>query len=278
MSALPIAKFGPFLKHIGENQKHVFMKIFLKKERDTAVQNLNKLKTMLPQYPRTKHIPWKPNAARDDLIATIEECQILFQTDRVEVTEKVDAANCGMALYEDEAVIRNHNHVLRKGYFKDTPAKQQFANVWNWFYENKKLFETLNDLAGPVAVFGEWMVAQHGLEYDLLPSLFLTYDLYDYESHQFVASATARKYLIDAGFVVVPQLHYGSLSSFEQLELLANQPSPYTTKGNREGVYVKVSDDRWITHRFKMVRQDFVQGSLWNENELKKNSLDRRAT
>jgi len=233
------------------------------------------LKAILPDYPRTRHVPWKPNCARGDLVATAEESAQLLQSSNISVEEKIDGANCGMALYEGEAVIRNHNHVLRKGYFKDTPAKMQFASVFNWFYEHKELFEKLNDLAGPVGVFGEWMVAQHGLEYDRLPSLFIAYDLYDYEAKNFVASPLARDYLNRAGFVLVPQLHYGPLTDYAQLEELANQPSPFTTTENREGVYIKVSDEHWITHRFKMVRQGFVQGKLWDENKLKKNRMEK---
>jgi atypical dual specificity phosphatase len=234
---------------------------------------MKELKAILPDYPRTRHVPWKANAARGDLVATAEEAAILLQSPNISVEEKIDGANCGMALYHGEAVIRNHNHVLRKGYMKDTPAKRQFVHVWNWFYENKGRFELLNELEGSVAVYGEWMVAQHGLEYDQLPSLFVAYDLYDYESHKFIASNKARNLLITAGFQVVPQLHYGPLTDFQLLETLANQPSPFTTKGNREGVYLKVSDDQWITDRFKMVREGFNQGGLWDEDNLKKNKL-----
>jgi hypothetical protein len=231
------------------------------------------LKKILPDYPRTQHIPWKPNTARGDLVAPERECSILFTSDKVSVEEKVDGAQCGMALYEGHPVIRNSDHILAKGYVKETPAKKQFASVFNWFYKYQERFEKLNDLAGPVGVYGEWMVAQHGLEYDNLPELFIAFDLYDYESHQFLCSEQARLYLLAAGFTVVPQVFYGRLDNYEQLEDFANADSQFTTKGPREGVYVKVSDNQWITHRFKMVRQGFVQGSLWNHKQLKKNCL-----
>lgn len=230
-------------------------------------------KRILPDYPRVRHIPWKPNASRDDLACELHECQMIFSQPRTEVTEKVDGSNVGIAFYEGEPIIRNHNHVMRKGYSKETPAKQQFATIFNWFYENKPMFERLNEIGGPVGVYGEWMVAQHGLEYDNLPSLFIAFDLYDYEMRDFVAADIARDILTQAGFTMVPLLYSGAIQSFEQLEELANQPSPFTTKGNREGIYVKVSDDRKVTDRFKMVRQGFVQGGLWNTDSLKKNRL-----
>lgn len=234
---------------------------------------MKQFKHILPEFPRTQHVPWKPNATADDLIASDRDAQPILASDKVSVTEKVDGANCGMVLFEDEPLIRNHTHILRKGFHKETPAKMQFASVWNWFYKNRFLFQKLETLAGPVAVYGEWMIAQHGLEYDQLPSLFITYDLYDYEHQQFIASQVARPMLAAAGFAVVPELFFGKLDSLEQLEEFSNQPSPFTTKGNREGVYVKISDDRWVTHRFKLIRAGFVQGGLWDKKQLKKNSV-----
>ena len=234
---------------------------------------MKSFKAILPEYPRTRHIPWKPNTARGDLVASDAEAGIILSSEFVSVEEKIDGANCGMTLYEGEPLIRNHTHILRKGYFKDTPAKMQFSSIFNWFYKNKELFENLEKQAGPVAVYGEWMVAQHGLEYDLLPSLFIAFDLYDYERQLFVAPQLARPILTEAGFTLAPQLHAGPVGNYELLEALANQASPFTTCGLREGVYVKVSDDRWITARFKMVRQGFIQGGLWNEKKLKKNKV-----
>ena len=228
---------------------------------------------ILPEYPRTPHVPYKPNMSADDVLASNHESDLIFKSDRVSVTEKVDGANCGMALYEGEAVIRNHTHILSKGFVKDTPAKKQFASIWGWFYENKKKFVALNDALGPVSVYGEWLIAQHGLEYDRLPSYFMAFDLYNYEQHQFVATDLARKFLTEIGFNVVPELFFGKIENYEQLETLANQPSLLTTKGNREGVYLKINDDRWVTHRFKMVRSDFVQGRLWNESKITKNKI-----
>ncbi len=231
------------------------------------------LKRILPDYPRTHHVPWKPNTARDDLVVTQDEFEIVFKSDRVSVEEKIDGAQCGMALYEGYPVIRNSNHILSKGYVKETPAKKQFASVFNWFYKHKDRFEILNNLAGPVGVYGEWMIAQHGMEYDKLPDWFMAFDLYDYEARQFVCTEKAREVLVESGFSVVPQLYYGRVESFEQLERLANEPSSFTTKGPREGVYVKVSDEWWVTDRFKMVRQGFKQGGLWDKKQLKKNKV-----
>jgi len=69
------------------------------------MKNLKNLKKILPDYPRTKHVPFKANAARDDLLATDQEIACIFTSDKVQVTEKMDGSNCGMALYEGHPAI-----------------------------------------------------------------------------------------------------------------------------------------------------------------------------
>jgi len=73
---------------------------------------------ILPQYPRTRHLPYNPNAKRDDLVVTDNEADVIFTSDRGSVEEKVDGANCGMTIVEGHPLIRNHNHVLKKGFHK----------------------------------------------------------------------------------------------------------------------------------------------------------------
>lgn len=235
---------------------------------------MKELKRILPDYPSTLHINWKPNTSRNDMVASNLDCNILFNS-IVSVEEKIDGSNCGMALYDGHPVIRNSDHILAKGYVKNTPAKKQFASVFNWFYQYQKCFEKINALAGPVGVFGEWMVMAHGMKYDKLPSYFIAFDLYDYEARNYVATPIARKLLKEAGFILAPQLHFGTISSYEQLELFANRPSPFSTTAKAEGIYVKISNDYWVTHRFKMVRADFKQGSLFGKTMVKNNLVNK---
>jgi hypothetical protein len=235
-----------------------------------------KEKHILPEYPRTLHLPWKPNTERNDVVAQPEEAKIIFEK-FCSVEEKVDGANCGMALVNGEAIIRNREFILSKGYNlrKRTPAKLQFGSAYTWFYEkqNKKKFETLHEIAPNCSVFGEWVVAQHGIEYDCLPDWFIAYDLYDYELGHLIPPPTARKLLSEAGFYTAPVFKYGRVKDYEELEHFCNTPSRLTTKGNVEGVYIKVWDDEKVTHRFKMVRESFVRGALWDHKILKKNKL-----
>jgi ATP-dependent RNA circularization protein (DNA/RNA ligase family) len=228
-------------------------------------------KRILPEFPKTRHLPWKPNTVRGDLVVSEDEAKVIFENPRTFVQEKVDGANSGMALVNGEPIIRNREHILRKGFMKDTPAKKQFASIWGWFYDHRDNFETLNDLLGPVSVYGEWMVQIHGMVYDSLPDWFLAYDVYDYETEKFFDPEVAMNALQKAGFSVVPTLKVG-VSSYEELEALANDNSPFAAIP-REGVYVKVSDGKWQVDRFKMVRQGFVQGGLFDNKTLRKNRL-----
>lgn len=170
----------------------------------------------LPEYVRTPHLPHNPNVTPDDLIASSNEAAVIFQS-TVDITDKIDGASCGMTVIDGEPVIRNRTHILRKGYVKETAAKKQFAPVFNWWYKNKKLF---NRLPSEMSVYGEWCMAAHGVKYDKLPSLFMTYDLYDQDAQQYVETVLARKLLLEAGFAVVPLLFHGKVESYEQLEAL----------------------------------------------------------
>src|SRR4051812_14268175 len=98
------------------------------------------LKRFLPDYPRTMHLPHRVNAVEGDLVAEEADAKSIFvpaEGVHIHIEEKVDGANCGMALIDGEVVIRNRSHILKKGYVKDTAAKTQFRSAWNWFYENK---------------------------------------------------------------------------------------------------------------------------------------------
>jgi hypothetical protein len=235
---------------------------------------------ILPEFPRMKHLPFKPNTVRGDLVATVDELNPNIEWGTLVIEEKVDGACVGMAFVDGEPIIRNRNHILRKGYVKDTPAKKQFASIWGWFYENKKKFQRLNDL-GTFSVYGEWMIQQHGMFYDRLPDWFIAYDLFDWEADGFLDSLVSRKYLEECGFSIAPLLHKTSfhktlcLDHYEtRLEMLSNGKTDLASDSMREGVVVKISDGENQVCRFKMVRQGFVQGGLFGE-ELKKNDLAR---
>jgi atypical dual specificity phosphatase len=224
-------------------------------------------KHILPAFPRTLHLPYKPNASKDDVVAEEADAKVVFEQ-TVHVEEKIDGASVGMMLYDDHPIIRNRDYIMRKGYVKDTPAKKQFASVWNWWYDHKECFEKLHGFA----VYGEWMKAQHGIHYTRLPDWFIAYDLFDHRIAQFLAPKTARRLLQEAGFTVPEVRFVGKIEDYNQFEEMANMPATWA-EGKAEGVYVKVDNAEVVTHRFKMVRQDFIRGQFWDGKTLLKNSL-----
>lgn len=232
-----------------------------------------KEKHILPEFPRTPHLPVY-SVPQGDVRASHSEARTIF-TQYLNIEEKVDGASVGITLdNHGDPIIRNRDHVLRKGYLKDTPAKRQFRPLWEWFYENREKFQTLNH-HGRFSVYGDWMWMQHGLEYDSLPDWFIAYDLYDQDEHQFIAPPKARCLLISMGFTV-PKLFDESPSTYEDLIPLTQTPGDWTKNHERvEGLYLKTYDDRFVTGRFKMVRPDFLQGALFDQKSLHRNSITK---
>jgi atypical dual specificity phosphatase len=236
---------------------------------------MNYLK-LLPEYPRTRHLPYKPNAQRLDLIASEEEAKVIFENENTFVEDKMDGANCGICFFENNPVIRNRSNILSKaksGHLR-TPAKIQFAPLWNFCYENREKFDKLNNLAGfDVSVYGEWLYALHGIRYNVLPTYFMAFDLYDWEKGYFIETGSARRLLDEAGFRVVPLLYKGKVESYEFLEKFMGEKSEFSDLDKREGIYVKVSDQEKVISRFKWVRHDFIQGCRWDARQITKNKL-----
>jgi ATP-dependent RNA circularization protein (DNA/RNA ligase family) len=224
---------------------------------------------ILPEFPRTPHLPYKPNLGEGDVVAG--DIQELFGT-LVTIEEKIDGASVGMVLLDGEPLVRNRDHILRKGFVKDTAAKKQFAPLWNWIYDNKQKLEAV----GPFTIFGEWMWAQHGIYYDRLPDWFIPYDLFDYEAGKFVSPMVAREILTKAG-LTVPDLRFQGYfdeceGSYEDLECLANLTSAWSNEKS-EGIYIKAHNPQYLTGRYKMVREDYQRGALWNPKKLNKNKV-----
>ncbi len=243
-------------------------------------------KKILPAFPRTKHLPYDPNASSGDLIATLEEAETIFSLP-VNIEEKIDGASVGICLHPELGlIIRNRDHVLRKGYYKETGAKEQFRSIWNWYYENEDKFKTLNQL-GSYAVYGEWCIAQHGVFYNRLPDWFVAYDLYDYELKKFISPTNAR-FILEGLKFATPYKYklddfkkYSKERIIDYLKYLTRIPGAWsnsteTTTNEAEGIYLKTYDEKFVINRFKMVNPTFVRGALWNSEKIKKNVRARK--
>lgn len=219
----------------------------------------------LPDFASTLHLPVVVNPGaitRLDKVASHLEAGVIFSAFRVEFTEKVDGANCGIYAFSgsDQVVVRNRSHILGKGYTaRKTPAQQQWSSVWGWIYDHRKAFESLAKMING-AVYGEWMHFAHGMYYNALPSKFIAHSLWDMDGKFWVDPDAARDIVISAGFVMPQKLDRPS--DYGELIKLVSGPSRWSDSP-REGVYVKVGDGRQTTHRFKMVRPGFEPGKMF---------------
>ena len=115
------------------------------------------------------------------------------------------------------------------------------------------------------------MYAQHGMLYQQLPSLFMAYDIYLPSRCEFYNPSYSLPLLRECGFSTVPVLDIDP-ENYEELAEALERQSPYSDD-KIEGIYIKVSQGDFVTQRFKMVRPDFIQGALWDQDKLKKNKL-----
>jgi hypothetical protein len=234
---------------------------------------------VLPKFARTFHLPIEPNASRDDLIAPVSSLSILKDPTLV-VEEKVDGANVGITIHKGQPLIRNRNHILNKGYGrKDTPAKKQYAPLWNWFYSNTDKFLFLEDILGfTPAVYGEWLYARHTIEYDRLPDLFIAYDIFSPADNKWLAPDRYRAALTEVGFSVVPKLGWGPMAP-DELIMMRDERSEFSSTSQREGLYLKTATDpyglEFCGQRLKMVRNAFITDDHWNNKPLVTNKLTK---
>ena len=236
---------------------------------------MNDLSSLLPEFPRTPHLPIEANAASDDKVCSIDDLRWLLSQTRVVVEEKLDGANSGITIHNDQPVIRNRSKILSKNYNAKGKAKVQFVAIWTWFYDNKNKIQKLADILGFMpSIYGEWLYAKHTTHYDSLPDLFVAYDIYNPSTKEFLDPLVSRALLTDVGFSV-PPLRFKGQVDIDTLLALRNMKSEFSTSQACEGVYIKVGDANKMTARFKMVAQTFSPSETWVKEELAKNTVKK---
>jgi hypothetical protein len=242
--------------------------------------------SIFPDFPRTEHLPafadYKPNASSDDKVAGKDAFSIIL-ANLSYAEEKIDGANSGVMFcpsLESEVgqpfMLRNRNHILRKGYSAKTKGKQQFVPFWNWYYSHADRFEKLNNLVGfEAVVYGEWLWPKNPctIVYDFkkVPNNFIAYDVWNWHEKKF--HPYPRAVLSMAGFDLPPLL-MPTISSLNVMPSLLNDISEWAAPADkqiepcqckREGLYIKVSDGDRMIARYKMVRPDYKPGMFFSE-------------
>lgn len=229
-----------------------------------------KLEDILPSFPHAIRLYPNPALEWDDVVARDGTIGILQDPKGdICVEEKIDGANVGICLQDGHPKIRNKERMLKKGESAKTASKKQFSSIWNWFYKNQSKFKKLEKFLGPCTVYGEWMWMQHGMEYDQLPSWFIAFDVYDHHRRDFLSHVVSRNALDEAGFTLPKRLDFKTPQNYSDYVNLTEGTSEFTTKGEREGICIKVSKGDRVTHRFKMVRAGFVRGALFQDKVVK---------
>lgn len=238
--------------------------------------------TLLPEFPRTQHLPLEPNATSNDRIATLAEFRTFLDCPNVDITEKVDGANMRMMFWEGEPIIGNRSKILNKNWLglvgqssrKHRPAQEQYSPAWTWFYNHRDNFRELEKLLGFVpGVYGEWLFYRANTSYEVIPNWFITFDVWDPARGLFIPPGVARAALAKTGFETTPALYSGKVTSNLLLSLRDGESVYGGTK--KEGIYAKTFDEVQVTGRYKMVAPWFVTDEDWDRKPGVKNKLKK---
>jgi len=195
-----------------------------------------------------------------------------FRGSILQIEEKIDGSNVGIFLDEDQKdsliLIRNRQHILSKNYQTKTPAQKQFLPLWTWAQEHRHSLKVLNDyFQCSVCVYGEWVFALHGIDYDKLPDKFIAFAVYVPSRKTFYSSYHVGDILSSSGLQTPHVIYRGELQSMDTLVYFTNHPSAYRSNGFMEGVVIKTNQNI-----YKIVRGDYQPNEQWNKKELIKQS------
>lgn len=259
----------------------------------------NLLTEELIKYPRTQHLTGS-GLSKDDISETIP-FKDLFQK-YIIIEEKQDGSNTGISFNDNcELFLQCRGHFLKGG--RDWPEFDQFkvwANTWK-----DQLFDILSNR---YIMYGEWMETFHSIFYDMLPHLFMEFDIWDKKEKHFLSTEKRHIMLKSASIPIysvrvikegifnnkedilscVGKSAFVSDNSVKILEglLRKNKLSEEEIKilmllnkeQLMEGLYIKWEENGIVKGRYKYVRPIFVQtikdyGKHWVERQSIPNSL-----
>lgn len=181
---------------------------------------------------------------------------------QLEITEKVDGANVGIIRGKGDKWILQKRRGLA-----DEGVHAQFSFFWNWARHN---LDKILNIPHNWIVYGELCFAKHNIYYDLLPSYFLVFDIWDrnkYLKHE------EKEKLNFLGFKHVPLLHLGYCDNLLELEKLITKTS-LAINSLMEGIVVKNYRKQV---RGKLVRKEFMkeleEEDHWLHKAMTKNQL-----
>jgi hypothetical protein len=241
----------------------------------------------LVKYPPTLHLEGS-GLQRGDSHERVAFSQLAGRTLAIET--KLDGSNTAISFDEQgELRLQSRGDWLLGG------DKSHFDQFKTWAAAHAWQLREL--LADRYVMYGEWMAAKHSVYYDLLPHLFLEFDILDRSTGEFLDTPSRHELLDGSCVVSVPVRHLGEVASMRELLAHARagklalykstqwrehleadgiaagysrEPHPTRidlddlwretdTADDDEGLYVKVEQDGIVTGRMKWVRPGFVQ-------------------
>lgn len=184
-----------------------------------------------PKYPRTRHLPWSEEVARDDKYMTEEELKNSLLVEKpVVVTEKMDGSNT--CLTRDKVYARSHGHEAEG---------EQFDLL-------KQIHSEIGRLIPPrFAVYGEWMYAKHSIHYTELPTPFLVFGVLDTTDMKWLSWGKVEEVAAKLGLDTTPRLTVSPLPDpSNRGKGIGSWPEPEGRSrygDTREGYVVRVATD-----------------------------------
>lgn len=220
-------------------------------------------------YPRTAHIEGS-NIVDDDEAVSNSSCKSMIQSaDCVVVQEKVDGTNVGVHFEEDWVpVCQKRSGVIGQG------EHEQYVRFRDWVYgQVEDLWTCLNTR---YVLYGEYLLAVHGVSYDALPSFFLAFDVWDKQDKCWLSWDRMQKLLepCQGRISCVPLLSRNWNGDLKELEALV-QKSKFSTTETAEGVYIRFEKGGVVQHRLKYRRKTFTAGRKDFHTHMKTNSLKK---
>lgn len=166
-----------------------------------------------PTYPRIAHLV-AGRGSRDDLTLDSSQIEDLLSSEVV-VEEKIDGANVTISAGTNgypRAGLRSGDDSLDRG--------RQLGPLRAWLSEHESpLRDVLEDWA---AIYGEWMLVTHTVNYDRLPSYLVVLDLWK-EDAGFATVDERDDACRRAGLYVPPRLWRGSPGNLARVEGLLGE-------------------------------------------------------
>ena len=254
----------------------------------------NEILDKLLKYPRTPHLQGSGVSKDDsDNVIPFEE----IYNKHLVIEEKIDGSSTGISFGKDlNLLLQCRGHFLSGG--RDWPEFDQFkvwANTWK-----DQIFDVLTNR---YIMYGEWMGAYHSVFYDMLPHLFMEFDLWDKKEKCFLSTPKRHEILAKAEIPIhsVRVIKQGKFKSQEEIlsciiksafvsdssqKVLEDRLRKYNVTEDEikilmklnqeqlmEGLYIKWEEDGIVKGRYKFVRPIFVQTIL----DYGKHWLDRQS-